>query len=668
MTRKRCKIKMADGGNLFGDMASGAMAGSKFGPVGIAAGIGVGAITNSLNRYDQITAEKEAEQAHLDYVMNQSAQQQAMADGIPTNANNTPLMPFGGSTGRTVELEKGEPFKLPNGQMGAIPNNAPSHAQGGVTMNLPDNTKVLGKMPAFDGAKYKEIGSKIQKAQTKYQNVLKNNPTGLSARTAKRMLKNLEKDFDSLFVNQEADKGNMQNTVQMPYGGETGSNTTTKKEPTREDYLKAFGSSGREEFVYTPEQIRSSKQGDILSQQNLYAPNTRDVIGYEQIVQGRGKVNVPTVKPQGEYVGQVQPYEYTPIENNYMNFKGPDGLRKSREYYGRPRDTYREMGSEYQMTQEEMRNAKDGDVISQYRMYDKDGNVAGYERLVKGQSGKQYIKADETNTPKLANGDLISGLMAQSNVAPEGLTQDYMNSALSGFNTQSSGGGSGLLGALKAGKAVGGALNTAGTLAPTLYNLYQGSQGGTHLNAEDYYNPYTSQIQNTMQNRRYNVDPQLQANASSQATYNRALRQGAPSRAQYLAGIGMGQINRQRADAQTYATAQNMNNQYLAEQAQMDASLGQQQAQTNYGVDQFNLQSDASAQKMTGTGLTQLSQYMQNNKLMSNQQGQDDTRMNLINDFVNNYEFKDNKWVFKDTGEEVDSSTIQSLLGTLKQQ
>ena len=52
--------------------------------------------------------------------------------------------------------------------MAYVKTNAPTHAEGGVSLNLPQGTEILGKnnIPGTD-KQYKEVGRKLVKAQNK---------------------------------------------------------------------------------------------------------------------------------------------------------------------------------------------------------------------------------------------------------------------------------------------------------------------------------------------------------------------------------------------------------------------------------------------------------------------------------------------------------------------
>lgn len=118
------------------------------------------------------------------------------------------LIPYGNNYHPNAELERGEPYRLPNGNIDAVPTTAPTHAQGGVDMNLPSGTEVLGKgkIPGTDET-FKEVGRKLERLQKRHERILKNNPTPIAARTSQRMLKKVQREYDNLMAQQKSVPG-----------------------------------------------------------------------------------------------------------------------------------------------------------------------------------------------------------------------------------------------------------------------------------------------------------------------------------------------------------------------------------------------------------------------------------------------------------------------------
>jgi hypothetical protein len=191
------------------------------------------------------------------------------------------------------------------------------------------------------------------------------------------------------------------------------------------------------------------------------------------------------------------------------------------------------------------------------------------------------------------------------------------------------------------------AFDTVGQYAPMSYNMYQGMFGKPeHMNASDYDNPYENQVMSLMRGRRYNVDPELESNRLASADYYHNLRQGAPSQGRYLAGLQAGQIGRQRGDAEAYARKQNIDNQYLGEEASTLGGFGNQKANMRFQVDNINAQNRAFQKGYIPTALTQLQQQTQMNKimrekqrLMKNQALRDEERQRIMENYFKGYNF-----------------------------
>lgn len=120
------------------------------------------------------------------------------------------MYPYGGEVGQQTselaELEKGEVYRTPDGSIQKVSDEAPTHSGGGVVLDLPAGTEILGKMNASGNKTYKKLGTKLKLAQDRYEKVLSDNPSSIASNTAKRMLDKIQKEYDALFSNQEISK------------------------------------------------------------------------------------------------------------------------------------------------------------------------------------------------------------------------------------------------------------------------------------------------------------------------------------------------------------------------------------------------------------------------------------------------------------------------------
>lgn len=172
-------------------------------------------------------------------------------------------------------------------------------------------------------------------------------------------------------------------------------------------------------------------------------------------------------------------------------------------------------------------------------------------------------------------------------------------------------------------------LTDISALAPTISNMYARPE---QFNAT--YNPYESQIRSTMANRKFDISPAKRAIRENRSISNYNAANYNPSTGANLAYRLQSQIAADKAIADLYSTASNVNNQYAGEYANTLNSLGQQRVNaTNMAID-MNARSRAAARDIQRTDLTQLSQYAQNKQLMKNQKSRDMAMLDMYGPFL----------------------------------
>lgn len=172
-------------------------------------------------------------------------------------------------------------------------------------------------------------------------------------------------------------------------------------------------------------------------------------------------------------------------------------------------------------------------------------------------------------------------------------------------------------------------LTDISALAPTISSMYARPE---QFNAT--YNPYESQIRSTMANRKFDISPAKRAIRENRSISNYNAANYNPSTGANLAYRLQSQIAADKAIADLYSTASNVNNQYAGEYANTLNSLGQQRVNaTNMAVD-MNARSRAAARNIQRTALTQLSQYAQNKQLMKNQKSRDMAMLDMYGPFL----------------------------------
>jgi hypothetical protein len=141
-----------------------------------------------------------------------------------------------------------------------------------------------------------------------------------------------------------------------------------------------------------------------------------------------------------------------------------------------------------------------------------------------------------------------------------------------------------------------------------------------------------------MANRRYNIDPQLRDIESEYATASRSARNIGVGPGQYLSNQQGLASQRARSIGQAYAQKNNMDNAYIGEQAQMRANFGQQRVQAKQYASEYNAMTDSAKRKFVQQGMSDLSQFAQNQKLMGNQKSRDQLGLSIINSMMKNYQ------------------------------
>ncbi len=174
--------------------------------------------------------------------------------------------------------------------------------------------------------------------------------------------------------------------------------------------------------------------------------------------------------------------------------------------------------------------------------------------------------------------------------------------------------------------------------APTIYNTIKGLQKPQELAHEDFQNPYERQSMDLMSGRRYNIDPELEANKRNYNATARNIASGAGgSSSAYLANIGSAQSRRGQQDQRAYAMKQNMDNQYLGQEAQYMGQMGAQRAQTKLGIQDINDRNKAARDAYMGAATTGLSQGVQNQRRMNNMSDADMVRARTLQHMYPDY-------------------------------
>lgn len=165
--------------------------------------------------------------------------------------------------------------------------------------------------------------------------------------------------------------------------------------------------------------------------------------------------------------------------------------------------------------------------------------------------------------------------------------------------------------------------------APVISNLMT-----DHETTDAVYNPYANAILKVARSRKANIQPMLRKIAQNIATSNYNASQVSPNTGAGLAYRLQSAIAANDATTKALAYKNNLDNQYLAEYANMMNDLGKQFVNSTVYADDVNRKSRASARNIRRQGLSQLSGIAQNDQLMRNQKNRDDAMMALYAPFL----------------------------------
>ena len=166
--------------------------------------------------------------------------------------------------------------------------------------------------------------------------------------------------------------------------------------------------------------------------------------------------------------------------------------------------------------------------------------------------------------------------------------------------------------------------------APNIYNIAMGMGKPDLLNESEYFNPQYNKSIDLMSNRRFNVNPLLERISTAERIGARDLSQNVTSSGGYLAGRTGLSAARMRAEGDVYANKQNMDNQYLAEEAQMRSQLGSERAGTKLTVRDINDRNKAARRNYLAAGMSGLGTWANQQQLSGNRNNVDSLTMDIF--------------------------------------
>ena len=174
--------------------------------------------------------------------------------------------------------------------------------------------------------------------------------------------------------------------------------------------------------------------------------------------------------------------------------------------------------------------------------------------------------------------------------------------------------------------------NSLASFAPALYNLGQSFAKPEVESVTP--NPYLGNVDRLMAGRRMNVNPMLNANRRSRAIGNYNLSQLNTNTGAGLAARIQNAVNDYTTTADIYANAQNANNAYAGEYAQMLGNLGNQYVANKMTIDDINARNRAARRNYGSAAMSQIGEGAQMQQLMKNQARMGELSMSALIPFL----------------------------------
>ena len=159
---------------------------------------------------------------------------------------------------------------------------------------------------------------------------------------------------------------------------------------------------------------------------------------------------------------------------------------------------------------------------------------------------------------------------------------------------------------------------------PAISNLFADAQ-----TVDPIYNPYANSILNAVRGRRFNINPLIRDINRNRSIANYNADQLNTNTGANLAFRLANAVNSNNAISAARAEESNINNQYLADYANIANSLGQQWVNATQTARDYNLRSQAAARNVRRQGISQLSALGRNRELMRNQTFRDNAMLAL---------------------------------------
>ncbi len=527
-----------------------------------------------------------------------------------------------------AELETKEIFRTPDGSIEKVPEGTPSHNKGGVKMTLPEGTEILGKMKGkYNDKSYKEMGQDLIKRYNKYNKASTDSISTLSRRTSERMLDKVQKEFDDLWLDQEVQKqynsryetktdieGNLIGPIDADY-----SDPQYAKGGKIKKYQTGGPTYNEGTIESTWAHMRNMSEADRTLMKKFYNEN---------------------YKNYSDIVGDNSGYQWGELTDNFdsiysdddslYNFHSPSIMTKGALDRYTAKSIEQGIPSLYDSAGAFNKVSLNKQFRDDFNNWKKSRSTGPIKQITNDPVEQAVVESQQPITnPSPYRG----GLIPETSVTSTAINQPVATTKTPTTNAEVVQGGRDrrLTGDIS------GTLGTAAQFAPAAYNMYQGMFGDVdRLNASDYRNPYRNRIMGNLEDRKYNINPQLERNELAYQTARRNMRQVAPSTGNLMTNYTALAGSRMRADGQAWAQKQNMENQWRGQNAGIMAQMGSQDARSRLMVDQYNQGSEAAKRSHLSTGLEQLGQSAYNWQSSRNAQRNQDRYYETMNSSMKN--------------------------------
>lgn len=170
------------------------------------------------------------------------------------------------------------------------------------------------------------------------------------------------------------------------------------------------------------------------------------------------------------------------------------------------------------------------------------------------------------------------------------------------------------------------------SFAPALYNLGQSFASPEVESVTP--NPYLGNVNKLMAGRRMNIQPAINANRRSRSINNYNLSQLNTNTGAGLAARTQAAAGEYAANADLYSNAQNANNAYAGEYAQMLGNLGNQYVSNKMIIDDINAKNRAARRNFGSAAMSQIGEGTQMQQLMKNQARMGELSMSALIPFL----------------------------------